>query len=60
MIILLKYKGKSELAFDHGSVYKAKKVNDEGMEGYFIFDEAYDWYWYPLNYVKENFDIVKE
>lgn len=57
----LRFKGKSDLSFEHNNIYRAKKFHDKDFgDGYAIFDEGDDWYWYDNEFVKENFDILKE
>lgn len=57
--MLIEYTGKNELSFTKGSIYEARKVDDV-MEGYSIFDEGDDWYWYSKEFVKQNFKICTQ
>lgn len=56
--MFLKYIGEREVDLIPNKLYKAKKTHDELGEGWAIFDEGDDWYWYGAKYVEKNFEIV--
>ena len=56
--MLLQYIGKRQIDLIPYSIYEVKKVFDNLVEGYAIFDEGEDWYRYGLKFVEENFENV--
>lgn len=57
--MLLKYVGDGrQVSFVYEHFYKARKTDDQLGEGYAIFDEGDDWYWYGAEFVEKNFEIV--
>ena len=54
--MLLMYVGDdNEIDLIPNSVYEVKKVQDDFLgEGYSIFDEGDDWYWYSKEFVEKN------
>ena len=61
MIMLLRYTGNEKgISFLTGGYYEARKIHDEMGEGWAIFDEGDDWYWYGKRFVAENFEEVTE
>lgn len=62
MTMLLRYIGNNpkEISFIAGGYYEAKKIHDEMGDGWAIFDEGDDWYWYGVRFVEENFEEVTE
>ena len=56
--MLLRYTGDGiRVSFITNNLYKARESNGDLGEGYAIFDEGDDWYWYGKKYVEENFDV---
>ena len=60
--MLLRYIGNNpkEISFTAGGYYEARKIHDEMGDGWAIFDEGDDWYWYGVRFVEENFEEVTE
>jgi len=59
--MLLRYTGDGQgVSFFAGGYYEARKIHDELGEGYAIFDEGDDWYWYGKRFVEKNFEEVTE
>lgn len=59
--MLLMYVGERDIDLIPNSVYEVKKFHDDFLgDGYAIFDEGDDWYWYSVEFVKENFVEFEE
>ena len=60
--MLLRYIGNDpkEISFAIGGYYEAKKIHNEFGDGWAIFDEGDDWYWYDARFVTKNFEEVTE
>ena len=60
--MLLMYVGDGyRVSFIPNSAYEVKKVHDDFLgEGYSIFDEGEDWYWYSKEFVEKKFVAFEE
>lgn len=57
-MMLLQYTGNEKyVSFNQNSIYEVEISNCELGEGYAIFDEGDDWYWYSKKYVEKNFIV---
>lgn len=57
-MMMLKYIGEREVDLIPNKLYKARKTHNGLGEGFAIYDEGEDWYWYGAKYVAENFEIA--
>ena len=59
--MLLMYIGERVIDLIPNSVYEVKKVHNDFLgDGYSIFDEGDDWYWYSVEFVEKNFVKFEE
>ena len=60
--MLLMYVGDGyRVSFIPNSVYEVRKVHNDFLgDGYSIFDEGDDWYWYSKDFVEKNFVAFEE